>query len=62
MHLLRISLKAKKIGVTADNEIALKANSALKAEGAQVDVKALAKMNLQASGPLAAKGAVVQIN
>ena len=57
-----ISLKAKKIGVTADNEIALKANSALKAEGAQVDVKAQAKMNLQASGPLAAKGAVVQIN
>ena len=57
-----ISLKAKKIRVTADNEIALKANSALKAEGAQVDVKAQAKMNLQASGPLAAKGAVVQIN
>ena len=28
----------------------------------QVDVKAQAKMNLQASGPLAAKGAVVQIN
>ena len=57
-----ISLKAKKIGVTADNEIALKANSALKAEGAQVDVKAQAKMNLQASGPVAVKGAMVEIN
>lgn len=28
----------------------MKANSAWKAEGAQVDVKAKAKMNLQASG------------
>ena len=48
--------------VTADNEIGLKANSALKAEGAQIDVKGQAKINLQASGPVAVKGAVVQIN
>ena len=57
-----ISLKAKKISLTADNEIGMKANSAWKAEGAQVDVKAQAKMNLQASGPVAVKGAMVQIN
>ena len=57
-----ISLKAKKIALTADNEIGMKANSAWKAEGAQVDVKAQAKMNLQASGPVAVKGAMVQIN
>ena len=57
-----VSLKAKKVTVTADNEIGLKANSALKAEGAQVDVKGQAKINLQASGPVAIKGAVVQIN
>ena len=57
-----VSLKAKKVAVTADNEISLKANSALKAEGAQVDVKGQAKINLQASGPVAVKGAVVQIN
>lgn len=54
--------KAKKVTVTADNEIGLKANSALKAEGAQIDVKGQAKINLQASGPVAVKGAVVQIN
>ena len=57
-----VSLKAKKVTVTADNEIGLKANSALKAEGAQIDVKGQAKINLQASGPVAVKGAVVQIN
>lgn len=57
-----ITLKAKKISLTADNEIAMKANSAWKAEGAQVDIKGQAKMNLQASGPVAVKGAVVQIN
>lgn len=57
-----VSLKAKKISVTADNEIGLKSNSALKAESAQIDVKGQGKMNLQASGPVAIKGAVVQIN
>ncbi len=57
-----ITLKADKINVTANNEIAMKANSALKAEGAQVDVKGQAKINIQSSGQLALKGSLTQIN
>lgn len=57
-----IQLKASKVSVSADNEIGLKANASLKMEGAQVDLKGQAQVNVQASGPLALKGAVVQVN
>ena len=57
-----ITVKAKKFAVTADNEIGLKANAALKMEGAQVQVKGSAQVKVEASGPLALKGAIAQIN
>lgn len=57
-----ISLKGTKIAVQADNEIGLNAKSALKMQGTQVELKGQAQVNVQASGPLALKGAVTQIN
>lgn len=57
-----ITVKAKKIAVTADNEIGLKANAALKMEGTQVEMKGKAQVKVEASGPLALKGAITQIN
>ena len=57
-----ITVKGKKVAVTADNEIGLKANAALKMEGAQVQMKGSAQVKVEASGPLALKGAVTQIN
>lgn len=57
-----ITLKAKKITATADNEIGLKATAALKMEGAQAELKGSAQVKVEASGPLALKGAITQIN
>jgi len=57
-----MTLKAAKIAVQADNEIGLNAKAALKMQGAQVELKGQAQVNVQASGPLALKGAITQIN
>ena len=57
-----ITMKAKKITSTADNEIGLKANAGLKMEGTQVELKGKAQVKVEASGPLALKGAITQIN
>ncbi|MBO5335553.1 MAG: hypothetical protein J6A94_00275 [Lachnospiraceae bacterium] len=57
-----VLLKGTKIAVEADNEIGLNAKAGLKMQGAQVELKGQAQVNVQASGPLALKGAVTQIN
>jgi len=57
-----INVKADKVSVNANNEIGLKASASLKMEGAQVDLKGQGQVNMQASGPMAIKGAIVQIN
>lgn len=57
-----VSIKGTKIAVQADNEIGLNAKAALKMQGAQVELKGQAQVNVQASGPLALKGAITQIN
>lgn len=57
-----VAIKGTKIAVQAENEIGLNAKAALKLQGAQVEMKGQAQINVQSSGPLALKGAVTQIN
>lgn len=57
-----ITIKAKKIEATADNEIGLKASAAFKMEGAQVEMKGSGQVKVESSGPLTLKGAITQIN
>jgi uncharacterized protein involved in type VI secretion and phage assembly len=57
-----ITLKADKLSLQANNEVGIKASAALKMEGAQVEMKGQAQINVQSSGPLALKGAIAQIN
>lgn len=57
-----ITIKGTKITVQADNEIGINAKAALKMQGAQVELKGQAQINVQSSGPLALKGAITQIN
>lgn len=57
-----IALKADKVTLEAGNEAGIKANAALKMEGAQVELKGQGQVNVQSSGALALKGSITQIN
>lgn len=65
-----ISIEGKNVTIKADGNLLLQggtkstlsANGQLQVDGATVDVKAQGMANVQASGPLALKGAMVNIN
>lgn len=57
-----VTIKGTKLALQADNEINLNAKAALKAQGAQVQVKGQGQVNVQSSGQLALKGSITQIN
>ena len=57
-----VTIKGTKIAVQADNEINLNAKAGLKMQGAQVEMKGQAQVNVQSSGQLALKGSITQIN